>query len=117
MKNYGGGGFKEEKIYGKHYGKINMRWKSPLKENYKANQKKGSAIWNLARLNRDLIREHSLWEIREGDKANFWKEAWQQRYTLNQQPRLQDIQQFITQMEEDVVQNYWLPERGGYWRK
>ena len=34
-------------------------------------KRKGSAIWNLARSNRDLIREHSFWEIKKGDKANF----------------------------------------------
>jgi len=46
-------------------------------------EKKGSTIWNLARSNRDLVREHSFWEMREGDKAKFWQEAWQQRETLN----------------------------------
>jgi len=61
-------------------------------------EKKGSAIWNLTSLNRDLIREHSFGEIREGDKENFWHEAWQQRGTLNQEPQLQDIQQYTTQM-------------------
>lgn len=80
-------------------------------------EKKGYAIWNLVRSNRDLIREYSFWEIREGDKANLWNEAWQQRGKLRQQPKIQEIYQFTTQMEEDVAWNYWLPEREGYWRK
>lgn len=51
-------------------------------------ENKGSTIWNLARANRDLIREHSFWEIRKGDKEKFWEEAWQQRDKLNQLPQL-----------------------------
>ena len=35
-------------------------------------EKKGSTIWNLANMNRDLIRDNSFWEIREGNKAYFW---------------------------------------------
>lgn len=41
------------------------------------NEKKRSAIWNLASANRDLIRDHSFWEVGGGDKANFWEEVWQ----------------------------------------
>ena len=32
---------------------------------------KGSAIWNLAAMNRNLIRIHSFWEIRDGKTALF----------------------------------------------
>jgi len=39
------------------------------------NEKKGSAIWNLASANRDMIKAHSFWEVKGGDKANFWDEA------------------------------------------
>lgn len=68
-------------------------------------------------LNRDLIREHNFWEIREGDKETFWQEAWHQRGTLNQDPHIQDIQQYTTQIVEDAVIKYWLSEQDGYWRK
>jgi len=35
-------------------------------------ERKGSTIWNLASMNRALIRDNSFWEIREGDKVDFW---------------------------------------------
>jgi len=37
---------------------------------------KGLTIWNLASENRELIRPHIFWEIKGGDKSNFWNEAW-----------------------------------------
>lgn len=77
-------------------------------------KKKVSTIWNLARANMDLIREHSFWEIREGDKANFWEEAWQQRDKLNQLPQLQEIHQFTTYTERGAVRNYWSSEMDEY---
>jgi hypothetical protein len=40
---------------------------------------KGSSIWNLATTNRNLIRTHSFWEIRDGRTTLFWEESWQQR--------------------------------------
>lgn len=43
---------------------------------------RGSAIWNLARGNKELIKDYSFWEIRAGDKARFWEESWQQRERL-----------------------------------
>ena len=80
-------------------------------------EKKGCAIWNLVRANRYLIREHSFWEVREGDKENFWEEAWQQREKLNKQPLLQEIHQFTIQTEGNTVRHYWSLESDGYWRK
>jgi len=38
-------------------------------------EEKGSAIWNLDRKNKDLIRDYSFWEVREGDTAKFWEES------------------------------------------
>eukprot|EP00253_Pinus_taeda_P027077 PITA_27077 len=44
---------------------------------------KGSAIWELASQNRDLIGKHTFWEILGGSEANFWDDRWQQRESLN----------------------------------
>eukprot|EP00253_Pinus_taeda_P027819 PITA_27819 len=38
----------------------------------------GSPIWNLAKRNRNIIQDHSFWEIRNGNTALFWEDAWQQ---------------------------------------
>lgn len=45
--------------------------RSPEGKLLNQSEKKGSTIWNLASLNRDLIREYTFGEIREGDKENF----------------------------------------------
>eukprot|EP00253_Pinus_taeda_P035515 PITA_35515 len=40
---------------------------------------RGSDIWNLSTQSRDLVDNHIFWEIRGGQIARFWDEAWQQR--------------------------------------
>lgn len=35
----------------------------------------GYTIWNPTVENRELIRNHSFWEIRGGDKVFFWEES------------------------------------------
>ena len=37
----------------------------------------GSPIWNLARASRHIIQDHCFWEIRNGQSALFWEDAWQ----------------------------------------
>ena len=44
---------------------------------------KGSTIWNLASLNKEIITRHAFWEIRDGSLARFWEESWQQRERLS----------------------------------
>jgi len=69
--------------------------------------KKGSVIWNLAANNKNLISNHSFWEIRGGDKANFWEEAWQQREKLNSKPQLEEMLQYTNIHREKTVKNFW----------
>eukprot|EP00253_Pinus_taeda_P020685 PITA_20685 len=40
---------------------------------------RGSDIWNISIQSRDLVDRHIFWEIRGGQIARFWDEAWQQR--------------------------------------
>jgi len=46
---------------------------------------KGSLIWNAAKQHHQLIQKHSFWEIRNGQSARFWMDAW------NQQPKLSNV--------------------------
>lgn len=80
------------------------------------NEKKGSEIWNLINANRDIIREHNFREVRGGDKATFWEEAWQYRGKINNQPQLKEVHQFTNLHEGNIVLNYWCLEPEGYWR-
>eukprot|EP00253_Pinus_taeda_P009198 PITA_09198 len=51
----------------------------PLEEHIRMTEtSKGSAIWNSALLNRDLIQKHSFWEVKNGSLARFWTDSWQQ---------------------------------------
>lgn len=51
----------------------------PLEERVRMTEiSKGSAIWNSALLNRDLIQKHSFWEVKSGCVARFWTDSWQQ---------------------------------------
>jgi len=52
----------------------------------------GSSIWNHAKNNRNLVQEHSFWEIRNGRLAMFWEDAWQQFPKLDT-PQLSTIKQ------------------------
>eukprot|EP00253_Pinus_taeda_P025774 PITA_25774 len=51
----------------------------PLEERVRMTEiSKGSAIWNSALLNRDLVQKHSFWEVKSGCVAPFWTDSWQQ---------------------------------------
>eukprot|EP00253_Pinus_taeda_P009011 PITA_09011 len=72
----------------------NDLWKTIWKEKYnmpetaveilrRRETPKGSSIWDLARLNRDLVEKHTFWEIRGGEEANFWEDKWHQKERLS----------------------------------
>lgn len=46
---------------------------------------KGSLMWNAANQHFSLIQKHNFWEIRSGNIACFWTDAW------NQLPKLESI--------------------------
>lgn len=78
---------------------------------------KGSAIWDLARQNRDIVERHAFWEIRGGEEANFWDEKWQQRGKMNGIQNIQHIQERIGDNRK-YVKDYWKQnELDGIWRK
>ena len=66
----------------------------------------GSLIWNAAKQHRQLIQEHSFWEVHNGQTARFWTDAWQQRPRLMSciDPQLQPQETHTT---EDLVCQFW----------
>ena len=63
----------------------NYMWKIIWKEKYnlpestveilkRKDTPRESSVWDLTRLNRDLVEKHSFWEIRGGEEANFWED-------------------------------------------
>ena len=52
---------------------------SPIEERIRMSEvSTGSVIWNSAIQHRDLIQQHSFWEIGAGNLARFWEDNWQQ---------------------------------------
>ena len=102
-------------------------WKKIWERNYEMPQSvsgklkidlvpKGSAIWNLAAVNRFLIRQHSFWEIREGKTALFWEDSWQQREKFFSRLDLGEIFLFKNIPNQRYLCNYWNSDEEGQWR-
>eukprot|EP00253_Pinus_taeda_P033781 PITA_33781 len=67
---------------------------------------RGSSVWDLARLNRDLVEKHSFWEIRGGEEANFWEDKWHQKERLSFIQGLQQVRDRIGR-DRPLVRDYW----------
>eukprot|EP00253_Pinus_taeda_P013691 PITA_13691 len=77
----------------------------------------GSPIWNLARANSHLIQNHCFWEIRNGNKALFWEDAWQQLPKL-ENPNYHALQRWFQEMGKVRVHKYWSDiNENQHWRK
>ena len=78
---------------------------------------KGSMIWNLAAGNRNLIRQHSFWEVRDGTMTLFWEDSWQQREKLFTRLDLAELFLFTNTPHHCFVSNYWTQHQMTHWRK
>eukprot|EP00253_Pinus_taeda_P026017 PITA_26017 len=95
----------------------NDLWKTIWKEKYnmpdsaveilrRRETPKGSSIWDLSRLNRDLVEKHTFWEIRGGEEANFWEDKWHQKERLSSIQGLHQIRDRIGG-DRTHVRDYW----------
>eukprot|EP00253_Pinus_taeda_P022878 PITA_22878 len=66
----------------------------------------GSPIWNLARRNRNIIQDHSFWEICNRETTFFWEDAWQQLPRLAT-PELENIKRECQSRGNYRVHQYW----------
>eukprot|EP00253_Pinus_taeda_P027881 PITA_27881 len=69
----------------------------------------GSPIWNLAKRNRNIIQDHSFWEIRNGNTTFFWEDAWQQLPRL----AMSDLENYKREVQTAgnyKVNHYWSQE-------
>jgi len=69
----------------------------------------GSPIWNLAKRNRNIIQDHSFWEIRDGETTFFWEDAWQQLPRLAT-PDLENYKREVQTAGNYRVNQYWSQE-------
>ena len=67
---------------------------------------KGSNIWNFAVTNRDLIHQHSFWEVRGRKTTLFWEDSWQQREKLFSRLDLGEIFLFKNLPTTRLIHNY-----------
>eukprot|EP00253_Pinus_taeda_P015440 PITA_15440 len=79
---------------------------------------RGSDIWNLSTQSKDLIDRHIFWEIRGGQIARFWDEAWQQREKMLNLQGMQEIYRTGVDRGLLMVKDYWITEpRNEEWRE
>lgn len=74
---------------------------------------RGSTIWDLASQNIDIIFKHAFWEIRNGNSAKFWDEAWQQRERMIEFQGLQNMCQKAKAEGLNYGSEYWKEESQG----
>ena len=66
----------------------------------------GSIMWNSAKQHKNLIQQHSFWEVKNGSNARFSEDSWQQM------PKLRDLFPPNHLLEQDMqphdtVRNFW----------
>eukprot|EP00253_Pinus_taeda_P012157 PITA_12157 len=90
----------------------------PLEERIRMTEtSKGSIIWGSAIMHRDLIQNHSFWEVKDGSTARFWMDSWQQLPCLANV--IQGIPAHQMHLQEKVNQ-FWNDNRDSdhrTWRK
>jgi hypothetical protein len=78
------------------------------RHNKDADTHNGSPIWNHAQANRSIVQDYSFWEIRNGNQALFWEDAWQQSPKLDS-PQLLPLKQSQQNAGRFTVSQYWSP--------
>jgi len=70
-------------------------------------QPPGSFIWTIVSANRTLITNHCFWEVRSGDQAKFWEDAWHQRPKLKESLTNPAILTDLQNENRILVKDYW----------
>jgi len=67
----------------------------------------GSGIWTAVSANRKLVTDHCFWEVRNGEQAKFWKDAWHQNPKLQESfPDLAESHG-LQDLNQIHVKNFW----------
>jgi len=70
---------------------------------------KGSLISNAAKQHYKLIQKHRFWEVRNGETARFWTDAWNQIPNLSSY--LHQLPSYIREEhQQQTVRQYWTQE-------
>ena len=67
----------------------------------------GSLIWQKALAGRQIIQEHSFWEIKARNLSHFWDDSWNQLPRLGNDPRWQHIRAEGMEEGRIEVNQYW----------
>ena len=67
----------------------------------------GSHIWKKALAGRQIIQEHSFWDIKAGNLAHFWDDSWNQLPKLGNDPRWWLIRAKGLEEGRINVNQYW----------
>lgn len=67
----------------------------------------GSSIWTTVSAKRSLVTDHCFWEIRNGEQAKFWKDAWHQKLKLQEAFPEIEASQGMQDLNKIYVHEYW----------
>jgi len=73
---------------------------------------RGSQIWNAAVEGQKLIQDHAFWEIYQGDRAEFWKDSWNQWPAIQSEVDLPETRAMCTARQLVLVRDFWEIGRG-----
>ena len=69
----------------------------------------GSTIWQAANANRQLVREHSFWEIGNGEEVNLFRYSWKQSPKIQEEVILPILQDKLIRGGIIKVKDMWNP--------
>ena len=67
----------------------------------------GSSIGLKAMAGKEIIQEHSFWEIRDSSRVKFWEDSWNQFPILGRDPRWALIKQQELERGRILVNQLW----------
>ena len=68
----------------------------------------GSPIWMKAMTGRNIVQDHSFWEIRDGKTVKFWDDSWNQLLILGRDPRWIHIKEKALEEGKVQVSQFWM---------
>ena len=67
-----------------------------------------SPIWMEAMTGRNIVQNHSFWEIKDGRNAKFWDDSWIQLPILGRDPRWIHIKEKALEEGKVQVSQFWV---------
>ena len=67
----------------------------------------GSSIWLVTNANKQLVKDHSFWEIDNGEEVDFFRDSWQQLPKIQEEGDLPILQVHLKREGFTKVKDFW----------